>query len=115
MSRFDVYDSLAWWRSLPPMYGTFEELKVLPEYSATNPTGVTLGKTWRRHDGVYDCEFLARGGTPRWVICRYEEAEPEVIRGKLTEMCATVSYRAVIRVKAKSIRIENQGSMLSHA
>jgi hypothetical protein len=44
----------------------FEELK---EYSATNPTGAYEGKMWKRHDGSFDREFLARGGKPKWLLC----------------------------------------------
>jgi len=86
----------------PRMQITFEAMKALPEYSATNPTGVFVGKTWRRHDGVFDQAFLARGGKPQWLICRYEEASPQMVRGKMTEMCAIKVYRPVIRARAGS-------------
>jgi len=51
---------------------TFERLA---EYSATKPTGVYPGKMWRRHDGAFDREFLARGGKPEWLLCWYGESE----------------------------------------
>jgi hypothetical protein len=50
---------------------TREEFYNLPEYSASNPTGVYYGKMWRRHNGIYDLEFRARGGNPKWMICQY--------------------------------------------
>ncbi len=51
---------------------TFEKLA---EYSASKPTGVYEGKMWRRHDGSFDREFLARGGKPVWLLCWYGESE----------------------------------------
>lgn len=61
--------SLAFWRSLPPMYITLREALALPEYSGSNPTGAYPGKRWRRHNGVHDMAFKAAGGVPRWIIC----------------------------------------------
>ncbi len=43
----------------------------LCEYSATNPSGVYVGKMWKRHDGIFDREFLRCGGKPRWLLCWY--------------------------------------------
>jgi hypothetical protein len=102
--------ALLWWRQLPPMQVTLQELKKLPEYSTTNPTGVIPGKRWRRHNGAFDSGFKAAGGIPRWVICRYEEA-PDESRNVLSpdgegyvkkriQMCKIVSYRPAIRVAA---------------
>lgn len=48
--------------------GVFMQLK---EYSATNPSGVYEGKMWKRHDGSFDHEFIARGGVPTWKLCWY--------------------------------------------
>lgn len=50
---------------------TFESLA---EYSATNPSGAYEGKMWRRHDGAFDREFLAKGGKPEWLLCWYGES-----------------------------------------
>lgn len=118
--------NLAWYRSLPVMhFNSLFEIKKLYEYSATNPTGVSVGKTWRRLNGDFDLEFKKAGGIPKWVICRYEEALPMLRRLRLNEkphddenigvipypapegkkwqgMCETVTYRPVIRVKAKA-------------
>lgn len=102
--------SLAYWRALPPMPITMADAMKLPEYSATNPTGVTVGKTWRRHNGAWDEAFVQRGGIPRWVIVRYEDAPNGRRRvhdptGKQQwvwedcEMCKIVTYRPVVRVK----------------
>jgi|SRR6266850_4650297 len=43
----------------------------LAEYSATRPSGVYEGKMWKRNDGAFDYEFLARGGKPVWLLCWY--------------------------------------------
>jgi hypothetical protein len=115
-----------WWNELPTFPITLFQAMRLYEYSATDPTGVTVGKTWRRHDGSFDHIFIRQGGTPRWVICRYEEAPDEMRRvrkeGTLNEyamvpvkMCKRAMYRPVIRVRATSVRVDNQGSMLQHA
>jgi hypothetical protein len=50
---------------------TFESLS---EYSASKPTGVYPGKMWKRYDGAFDREFLARGGKPTWLLCWYGES-----------------------------------------
>lgn len=83
-----------WWRALPPLQITLNEALELREYSATNPTGTTIGKRWRRHDGSFDHEFIAAGGMPRWVICEYAESE------KGPGWVKTLFYRPVIRAKA---------------
>lgn len=127
MSTTDA-EALRWWRSLPSLRITMQEFKRLPEYSATSPTGVTPGKRWRRHNGAYDQAFLRAGGKSRWVICEYQEAPDDYIimtnylytnRGEAkridqctdeenaasrrmytrNQMCKTVTYRPVIRVK----------------
>lgn len=51
---------------------TFDDLS---EYSASNPSGVYEGKMWKREDGAFDREFLARGGKPEWLLCWYGESE----------------------------------------
>jgi hypothetical protein len=90
----------AWWLALPPFAITYTEAKKLSEYSATNPTGVVVGKMWRRDSGAYDEGFKRKGGKPRWVICRYEEAPPKLDKrtGRMLKMCSIATYRAVIRV-----------------
>lgn len=45
----------------------------LPEYSTSQPSGVYPGKMWKRHDGAFDHEFIARGGKPDWLLCWYGE------------------------------------------
>lgn len=47
----------------------------LPEYSATRPSGVYPGKMWRRHDGAFDCAYLASGGKPEWMLCWFGECD----------------------------------------
>lgn len=108
--------ALGYWRSLPPLHITMQEAMKLSEYSATNPTGVTIGKRWRRHNGLHDPSFRRLGGKPRWMICEYQDAPPGPVRAsdpegkkawvwKTVKMCKIVTYRPVIRVKAKSYRI----------
>jgi hypothetical protein len=128
MKLFDVdKDALQYWRSLPPMRIDLASAQRLPEYSTTSPTGVTLGKRWRRENGAFDEGFKRRGGKPRWVICEYQEAPDEykmtnflltplgnvksIQACDLTEnlasrrlytkipMCKMVTYRPVVRVK----------------
>lgn len=113
--------NLEWYRSLPVMYfDSVDKIKELYEYSATNPTGVTIGKMWRRLNGDFDQEFNRKGGIPKWVVCRYEEAPPSLLRrreGYLStvppdewpsspppgyvwvEMAQTVTYRPVVKRK----------------
>lgn len=56
---------------------TCAEFKALPEYSATIPTGTTIGKRWRRLDGAHDHVAKAAGHKPRWIIGEYtEHADP---------------------------------------
>lgn len=101
--------ALAYWRSLPPLRITFHEAEELYEYSATNPTGVVVGKRWRRYNGSFDEKFIRAGGKPRWVICQYEEAPSEQLMRyaaktnsrtlQWVKLCK-ITYRPVIRVKA---------------
>jgi hypothetical protein len=72
---------------------TYAEARSLPEYSATNPTGVTPGKRWRRHNGAHDMSFQRAGGVPRWMICTYEEIPGD------DKFVRNGQYRPVIRVK----------------
>jgi hypothetical protein len=50
---------------------TSRTFRALHEYSSSQPTGVYDGKMWKRHDGVYDCEFRSSGGIPTWLLCWY--------------------------------------------
>lgn len=85
--------ALEFWRELPPLHITYAKAVALPDYSASYPTGVTIGKTWRREDGGFDHAFKAAGGVPRWRIMRYEEVDGD------EKMAKIASYRAHIRVK----------------
>jgi hypothetical protein len=60
---------------------TCAEFKALPEYSGTFPTGTTIGKRWRRLDGVHDMRAKAMGHKPRWMIGEYVEghADPDMV------------------------------------
>lgn len=80
---------------LPKLYLTLQEAQALPEYSASLPTGTTIGKRWRRHDGVFDQDFLLRGGTPVWMIGEYIEINTP---GRV----GIKWYRLCIKVKAES-------------
>lgn len=81
----------------PPVYQilrlTPREFETLPEYSASMPTGVFIGKRWKRLDGSHDRAFLAAGGKPRWLVGEYQVcAEPTKAR--------TVWYRPHIVMRA---------------
>ena len=67
----------------------------LQEYSASAPTGVYYGKMWRRHDGAFDQEFLARGGKPTWFVCQYL---PHPTKG---DLCVTKMYKPFFVRKIK--------------
>jgi hypothetical protein len=51
---------------------TRADFDLLPEYSATFPTGVYPGKMWKRHDGAHDprCPVKDR----RWLLVWYGES-----------------------------------------
>jgi hypothetical protein len=52
---------------LQPLHLSKAEFSALDEYSATHPTGVVIGKRWRRHDGAYDPSCK----NPVWIIGEY--------------------------------------------
>lgn len=54
---------------------TLRDFEELAEYSSSYPSGVYEGKMWRRHNGIYDYEFLHRGGKPEWLLCWYGPSE----------------------------------------
>lgn len=58
----------------------------LPEYSATIPTGVTIGKRWRCLVGAHDPYFR---GKPRWVIREFVAVENP-------KMAGIAQYRPII-------------------
>jgi hypothetical protein len=95
MSRVDD-DHRAFVASLPKYhFKSIEDMRRLPEYSATNPTGVFPGKVWRRHDGLYDRNARLNGLQPRWIICTYEEIPDD------PTMCKNGRYRPVVRIKMR--------------
>jgi hypothetical protein len=47
----------------------------LHEYSATFPTGAYEGKMWKRHNGIFDRDFLRRGGKPEWMLVWYGKSD----------------------------------------
>lgn len=52
------------------------EFDALPEYSATFPTGQTIGKMWRRHDGAHD----RRCKNPQWFVLQYvDHPDPKLV------------------------------------
>lgn len=61
-----------------------EDLKALGEYSCSLPTGVVVGKRWRRNLNAY--RFDLKGAEPVWMIGEYVESEddPEIIKIKWT-------------------------------
>jgi hypothetical protein len=61
----------------------------LSEYSCSNPSGIYPGKMWKRHDGAFDREFIARGGKPKWLLCWFGESK------KGPEFCSN-NYREIL-------------------
>jgi len=67
-----------WGIALPVLSLTAEQMQRLPEYSATLPTGKTIGKRWR-------CRLTERspwdpkgcGKTLGWSVGEYAELSPE--------------------------------------
>lgn len=56
-------------RELPALRLTCRQFKDLLEYSGSFPTGTTIGKRWKRHDGVFDRRPNAP--PPVWIIGEY--------------------------------------------
>jgi hypothetical protein len=96
-----VKESYDWTYSTPyilcgkTMIISRQDYDELPEYSATAPTGVYYGKMWRRHNGAFDREFLARGGKPTWFVCQYL---PHPTKG---DLCVTKMYKPFFVRKVK--------------
>jgi hypothetical protein len=85
-------DVLKWIDKLPTLRLTAREFMELYEYSATNPTGVTIGKRWRCLVGSHDIDWCRRGGKPRWVIREYVAvADPK--------MAGIKNYRPIVIVR----------------
>lgn len=68
----------------------------LAEYSSTRPTGVYAGKMWKRHDGVFDREYLRGGGKPEWMLCWYGNCEKPECPG-CTKFCSNHHRKILIR------------------
>lgn len=83
--------------SLPIMRIKPQAFMDLPEYSASNPTGTTPGKIWRRLDGLFDHDFKRRGGKPRWIICQYDPNCPEEAK-----RISIHQYRPIITLRART-------------
>lgn len=84
-------------RALPTLRLTARAFAELPEYSATNPTGTTPGKAWKRLDGLFDRRWRAAGGKPRWIVCQYDpDCPPEAKRIRIFQ------YRPIIIVRART-------------
>lgn len=49
----------------------------LAEYSSSIPSGVYVGKMWKRHQGIFNETFLAKGGKPVWQLFWFGE-HPDV-------------------------------------
>jgi hypothetical protein len=62
----------------------------LLEYSASNPSGVYVGKMWKRHNGAFDFHFRARGGKPEWLLCWYGFSE------KGPDWCSNQSRKIIL-------------------
>jgi hypothetical protein len=70
--------------ALPRIRMLAEEFTRLSDYSATLPTGATIGKRWRRLEGCFDTAFKQAGGKPRWIIGEYirHPTNPGLVRVK---------------------------------
>lgn len=66
---------------LPILKLTRREFEELRDYSATMPTGVIIGKRWKRLDGCFDQRFLRAGGKPRWVVGEYVTTDDPKMAG----------------------------------
>ena len=63
---------------LPVISLTADEMQRLPEYSATIPTGKTIGKRWRRR--MTERSAWDRNGCGKtlwWVVCEYAHLSAE--------------------------------------
>lgn len=69
---------------------TVKTFKGLHEYSASQPSGVYEGKMWRRHDGAFDYEFIARGGKPVWQLCWFDSVPNN------PDVCCTMRRRIIL-------------------
>lgn len=86
-------ETLVWVSLLPTMRLTARQFKDLPEYSGSNPTGVTIGKRWRCLIGAHDLDWKRKGGKPRWVIREYVTvADPK--------MAGIKNYRPIVIVRS---------------
>ncbi len=86
-----------WVYSLPTKRFTPLQFLALPEYSGTNPTGTTPGKTWRRLDGLFDPLFRRQGGIPMWIVCQYDpDCPPEA------KSIRILRFRPIITVRART-------------
>jgi hypothetical protein len=66
---------------------TASEFKGLLEYSCSLPTGVLIGKRWKRNLHA----FCAPGTPPRWLMGEYEEDdEPGYVRIRWREILEAV-------------------------
>lgn len=86
-------NTLKWIDLLPTLRITAREFKDLYEYSATNPTGVTIGKRWKCLVGSHDLAWCNKGGKPRWVVREYVAVEDP-------KMAGIKQYRPIVVVKA---------------
>ena len=59
--------------TLPILYLPKNQLKQLPEYSRSLPTGTTIGKRWKRNNGTHT--------EPTWVIGEYKDHKDKKLVG----------------------------------
>lgn len=83
-----MFSLLTFGKSLPPILDEFRDKRLfinrsdidrLPEYSATDPTGVYVGKVWKRniHPACRRRGGPAGMNQQQWVVCEYCEAPPK--------------------------------------
>lgn len=59
----------------------------LPEYSATQPSGVYEGKMWKRRDGLHDRSCVPEDR--KWLLCWFDKSD------KGPEWCST-RFRVIL-------------------
>lgn len=67
---FDQMRTVAFIAKLPELPITEKQLHDLPEYSSSVPTGITIGKRWKRNPWYFD-KASSDLRPEQWVVCEY--------------------------------------------
>ncbi len=72
---------------------TQKEFDSLPEYSCSIPTGTTIGKRWKRHDGIFDPTYK---GPYYWYIGEYIDiGDPDKVGIRYKKIVAVLRLKAL--------------------